>query len=289
LLGDSNENVDYGNAIIVSCKKAYSLWWKPRSSVAIIFFWEGLMKLFLLCLIAYIAIIVYTDRDTKELMINERYVSEYVLLLWVFCGIIYEIGQLEDSMYNLRGYFADTWNKLDITYYTMLVIWCYSFIDTSYYNLYRISLAFSAIPLSLTLLQYLLINKDFGQLVIMIIGMTTDLMLFIFVYIISILGFGIALLAIFHDTTEYNSIGNSLQTLFSSTMGNFDFSIFHGQPLCNFVGVVALGLYVSMTGIVLVSLLIARMSSTYSKIEETSLQEWSFAKVHGQCNNFICN
>jgi hypothetical protein len=243
------------------------------------FFWEGIMKSLLLCLVAWVAIMVYGERDTGELVIDKRYVSEYVLLLWIFCGIMYEIGQLEDTLYDLRGYLADTWNKLDVIYYTMLVIWCYSFIGPSYYDLCRVSLAFSAVPLSLALLQYLLINKDFGQLVIMIIGMTTDLMLFIFVYIISILGFGIAFLAIFRDTTEYNSVGNSLQTLFSSTMGNFDFSIFHGQPLCNFVGVIALVLYVSMTGIVLVNLLIARMSSTHTKIEETSLQEWSFAKV----------
>jgi hypothetical protein len=243
------------------------------------FFWEGIMKALLLCLVAWVAIKVYSDRDSGEIPIEERVGSEYMLLLWVFCGIMYEIGQLEDTSYDLGGYLGETWNKLDVMYYSLLVIWAYNFIEQSSYALCRTALAFSAVPLCLGLLQYLSVNKGLGQLVRMIIGMTADLVTFIFVYVISILGFGIAFLAIFRDATEYSSVGDSLQTLFSSTMGNFDFSIYHGQPLYNAVGVVVLVLYVTMTGIVLVNLLIARMSSTYSKIEEKSLQEWSFVKV----------
>jgi hypothetical protein len=284
LLGKGNDNFEYGNRVALTCNNLYSIWWRPRSCAAVMFFWEGVMKALLLCLVAWVAIKVYSDRDTDDdgkiaVLFDERVGTEYLLVLWVFCGIMYEIGQLQDSTFDLISYLGDTWNKLDVAYYTLLLIWAYNFFDQSYYALCRTSLAFSAVPLCLGLLQYLSVNKDLGQLVIMIIAMTSDLISFMLVYMISIFGFGIAFYAIFHDVTEYSSVGESLQTLFSSTLGNFDFTIFHGQPLYYDVGVIVLLLYVTMTGIVLINLLIARMSSTYAKIEEKTLQEWSFVKV----------
>ena len=99
-------------------------------------------------------------------------------------------------------------------------------------NIGRLCLCLSSIPLSLVLLQAVSINKAIGQLIIMIIAMTSDVMSFFTVYIVSTIGVAVAMTGLSSLVNEYNDddgegstryhtfIGSFLQ-LYSGTLGSF--------------------------------------------------------------------
>ena len=98
----------------------------------------------------------------------------------------------------------------------------------------RLCLCLSSIPLSLALLQSFSVNKAIGQLIIMIIAMTSDVMSFFIVYVVCTVGFTVTLTGLSnvitantdddvnHSYGGYSSLWGSFLGLYSSTLGSFD-------------------------------------------------------------------
>ena len=92
------------------------------------------------------------------------------------------------------------------------------------------------------------------------------------------IGFAITFLSQFSNKDDYQTLGQSMLTLYSAMLGNFEFDFPSDSDFLSIAGKIALVLYSVITAIVLLNLLIAQMSNTYKRIEDASLQEWLFAK-----------
>ena len=143
-----------------------------------------------------------------------------------------------------------------------------------------ICLSVSAIPITVGILEYLSVVRSLGQLVIIVVAMMFDLANFLVIYIVFIVAFGITFHSLFVGTDVYHEDSVTFLTLYSASLNNFDFTVFDEYDSSYvIVGRLALLVFVTLTSIVLINLLIARMSSTHTKITEKATQEWSFIRV----------
>ena len=128
--------------------------------------------------------------------------------------------------------------------------------------------------MSIGLLRFLSTFQYLGQLVIIIFAMSQDLGAFLFVFLMSILGFGIAFHSLFPDREEFQGLGSTFLTLFNAALGDHNFGSFQSHKY-QLVGVPAMGFYAMFVTIILLNLIIAQMSSTFEKMNEKSFEQWS--------------
>ena len=147
-------------------------------------------------------------------------------------------------------------------------------LPSSQHNVARGFLALSAVPMSIGLLRFLSTFQYLGQLVIIIFAMSQDLGAFLFVFLMSILGFGIAFHSLFPDREEFQGLGSTFLTLFNAALGDHNFGSFQSHKY-QLVGVPAMGFYAMFVTIILLNLIIAQMSSTFEKLNEKSFEQWS--------------
>lgn len=294
-------------------KYIYELFWNARSSPVFMLLLEGAAKTFMLILVAYVS--------TKEYGLNKPggyngNTSEILLMLMMCSALLAEYGQLYDFCVRdgsfLRGswgYFSEIWNRLDIVSYLLLFGWAVlthpnpgenDEVEFNRERTSRIFLSVSAIPLSLSLFQYLSIVKSFGRLVIMILAMLDDLLNFLLVFVVALVGFGITLNGMFLEelTGEFRGWGRTFMTLFAALMGGVDYTSFpastEGSTVWDmpanstliwynsdvqYVGIATYISFVVFIGIMIMNLLIARMASTHDRIDSASRSEWAFVTV----------
>ena len=91
----------------------------------------------------------------------------------------------------------------------------------------QIVLSLSAIPLSLNLLQYISAEKSFGRLVIIIFEMFSEMMGFMWVFVLCVMGFSITFWGLFNHTGPYGfgGLGFTILQLFSVTMGSLNYPL----------------------------------------------------------------
>lgn len=144
-----------------------------RSRPIFMFFLEGISKLFLLTLCAYISIRKYQSIDIYD---SPFLFSELLLVVMMGTNILYEVGQLQDVDWRYKEYFDSVWNQLDWTSILLIILWAITrFIFQSYYTLGKGALCLASIPSSLNLLRYLSVHRSSGVLVIMIMRVLFDL------------------------------------------------------------------------------------------------------------------
>jgi hypothetical protein len=207
---------------MVKFESFYSKFYFPRSSPALMFYGEGISKFLLICSIAFISIRNYGKKDQEEIAQSNN-LSDQTTVILTLSGMIYELGQLQETNWKLSQHFREIWNKLDALSYILISVWIGLLAFPEQFMIARIALGLSAIPLSISLLQYFSSVKLFGELVIMIVAIMGDLMSFLVVFFVCILGFGIAFLGIFNGEPSFHSFGKTGLTLFSASLGTFDF------------------------------------------------------------------
>jgi hypothetical protein len=116
-----------------------------------------------------------------------------------------------------------------------------------------------------------------GQLVIMVFGMINDLWSFAILFVTTILGYGIAFYSLFPHSEQrsFSSLSQTFLTLFDAALGNHDFGEFSENKLHEAMGITLMVLYITLVMIVLLNLVIARMSATHEKIDNSALEIWS--------------
>lgn len=258
----------------------YKLFACPRYTPAVMFFIEGIAKLYTLTLVSLVCTYTYGALD------NDRYsnsTEENGLLVMLLAHICYEGGQLACCGWSLKDYFNGVWNMLDVASCFLLFVWAALLPFPQYFMYGKSAVALSAIPLAVLQLQYLSLIKTLGLLVLMIQSMMVDVSTFIVVYLVSIYGFTVCFRALFYTVNDYSSTGITFVTLFQSTLGNFNFDNFDGA--FKMLGIVVMVLFLTLTNVLLINLLIAQMSSTYNRIIFKSREEWTFIKVRyfSQC------
>ncbi len=254
----------------------YATWWTPRSCPAIIFLWEGMAKVLVLFLISKIVCNGSTLRDAVDQ--NEKYAT--FLFVLTTASLVYEMGQLEEAKWDVVKHFTSTWNRLDACSFTLLIC-AFAFYFLGQDDVSRMLLSISAIPLSSSILQYFSLVRSLGELVILIFAMLNEIFVFLFVYFTCLVGFGITFLGMFYGGDGFSDPSETFLTLYQAALGAFDFNIFNASSSITYssVGLVILVIFITLTAIILLNLLIARMSNTYQKIDDKAREEWSFFKV----------
>lgn len=262
----------------------------------------------------------FTWMYKKVYCIDPWYWNGYIVVMLV-TSWMYEFGEIfsrfRQFSINLENllqlgseaveHFYDQWNLIDlgtVTFVSAWFYWRYFLLDG---EIAQTFLCLSAISLSVGILRFLSIWEHTGQLVIMYFGMLKDLAPFLLVFLIFVLGFGIALHGIFPDIKEktFSNVGQTFLTLFDAALGQHNFSVFDREDDNNilntslpsdsfkdwfkqFVGASLMVSYIVLVMIVLLNLIVARMTSTHDKIETRSLEIWS--KVQSKnVDEFVMN
>jgi hypothetical protein len=234
---------------------------------------EGISKAFTLWITSYI---ILNDHVSKLVQIGA--------VVMIGSTILYEIGQLNEIEQKFSKHFSSIWNLFDLVALSLLTWWMVDWF-VHYYTTSapaKVGLALSAIPQSLSLLQYLGIWKETGQLVAIVFAMIRDMFSFVVIFAFCILGYGITFQGLFPHS-GYSSGWNTFLTLFSSTIGGSDFTSFENSGL-DVLGNVLLVTYILFTLIILINLIIARMSNTHKVVSDRAQEEWAFTQVGQRCD-----
>ena len=160
----------------------------------------------------------------------------------------------------------------------------------------RYSYSFAASGLIIKCSMMLKINKTLGPLTETIVRMTEDIVSFLVLSVLLILGFSIPLYTIalqtYHANTIMGKTGisiNSNYETFSHTLGYLGYSLFgYGAGFSATISYDKVGsfiansiyfLYMVALGILLMNLLIAILNSTYTDVYENASREWLFGKI----------
>lgn len=284
------------------------IWWNPRSCPGLMFFLEGTSKAVMLGLASFVSVREYGYDG------NFRYHESPVqiaLLVFVSTTILYEFGQyLDRPSFNLvtkMTEYLDWWNFFDVCTNFLVLLWALLLRLKSHQVARQICLALSLIPLTVSLLQYLLYFRALGELVILSMAMMRDLFKFFFIFVVFALGFGLCLWGLFaHTPGAFGGLGFTIINLFAAMLGGINYSLLEGYPntldnvtalvrgnvddyklsydeqvgqhLSN-TGIVVYVAFVTLCGIVLINLLIARMTGTHDRIEAAAAAQWGFFQV----------
>lgn len=253
------------------------------------FYGEGLARLLLL--IAAFAVCNHHFSPTS----GPRPVSELLLLLMVLSIGLYDYGSLLTDSWllpritTLRVYFLDIWHLLDLITLSTVITWAiWMWAVNSSSNAYAM-LAMTCIPIAVGLLRYFSMSDRIGKLTIMIFAMAENLIPFAVVYLVILIGFVLAMTALFaHNVPSKDKVvafGSPLQSflsLFSSSLANYDGSFsetFQANPQLEVWGIMIQLMMVIWFSIVLLNVVIAQMSATHQRVDEKAHEEWLFARA----------
>eukprot|EP01105_Mastigella_eilhardi_P002915 TRINITY_DN1376_c0_g1_i2.p1 TRINITY_DN1376_c0_g1~~TRINITY_DN1376_c0_g1_i2.p1 ORF type:complete len:818 (+),score=257.22 TRINITY_DN1376_c0_g1_i2:72-2456(+) len=214
--------------------------------------------------------------------------AEAVCYFWVTTLAVEELQQCHTA--GLKRYVKDKWNWMDILIYVLyLVVAVLRFVSwgSSSYTVVEVSNAFVAAAIVLSfarVLNVLLVNTVLGPLQLIITQMLVDVLVFVMVAIVFIVGFAVALTRLYIDDdkahAEAGTFPHSISTLFWAifTVTSAD-DIPADNNLRNVFGHILMAVFMVVVAIVLINLLIAMMSSTYSRVQESADVEWKYARA----------
>jgi hypothetical protein len=268
-----------------------------RFNPFIMFSFESLMKMVFLLLVSVVSISRSQIQGCNDLS-SQFYIlrsasqnrASWDIAVVIMCvtSFFYEIGEiLNRCRTSLSGHplnaastlfasatshFSDKWNIIDIITISMVMFWIYyQFLNSGEGStqLAQGYLSASTITLSLGILRFQSMWKQTGQLIIMVFEMMKDLLSF---FIVALTAF-YSLFPNLHGK-NFSTITKTFLTLLDAALGSHDFSVFEGTGY-DFIGTGLMVVYIVLVTIILLNLVIARMSATHQKIDDTSLEVWS--------------
>ena len=111
------------------------------------------------------------------------------------------------------------------------------------------------------------LTRFFGPLYKMIEQMLKDIIVFMALYAMQLVLFACVGHILFSDIPEYDGIFTGTKTLFDASLGNYAFVTLKGNAKGSLLGDLFLIFFVVINHILLINLLIAILSSTYSFYE----------------------
>ncbi|RYG68289.1 hypothetical protein EON64_05510 [archaeon] len=264
--------------------KLFGLSYSLRSCPAAMFCLELFFKLTFIVVIASVGIADYGERygvDYNTFSKADHFsINEGFLITMVVGGILYELGQLAETGWKLSAHFEDEWNILDCLSFLILLAWLYFRVVIGNGAMARVLLALVAIPECTGVLRYLSVSKTLGVIVATSRAMFYDLVAFLAVYVVCVLGFGVFFYSLFYGSDSFSTAAQTASQMFQYTLTNFDFSVFDStSEMVNDVAQVVLAIYLILTAVLLLNLLVARMTNAYQRVDDKAVQEWSFAKT----------
>ncbi|XP_031436819.1 transient receptor potential cation channel subfamily M member 4-like [Clupea harengus] len=276
-------------------------WYAPVTS----FLGNVLMYFLFLFLYAYVLLV-----DFKPPPPRGPAISEYVLYFWVFTIVCEEIREtfLVGSMslrQRLRLYSQDVWNMCDLVaiFLFVLGLCCRMFKRT--YELGRGSLCLDYMVFTIRLLYIFAIHRQLGPMIIIVGKMMKDIFFFLFFLAVWIMAYGVANQALLYAYDPrpdrifrrvfympYLHIIGEISAEEVDTGKQWDMPctdnrtlIAEGAEPCrdtyaNWLVVVLLMFFLLVTNILLINLLIAMFSYTFSKVQERNDTYWKFQRYN---------
>ncbi|UYV71863.1 hypothetical protein LAZ67_9000785 [Cordylochernes scorpioides] len=265
--------------------------------VPIIKFMSHLVShIFFIVLLCFEIVFPLNPLDEATFTLIPNYI-EWLLVAW-FLGMVVSEFTNENDRAGL-GFI-----KIVIIALTMIAIiahivaLCYSEVRKQLIVLYiRNQLLGIGLLLSfLEFLNFLTFHHLFGPWAVIIRDLMKDLLRFLAILLIFLMGFSLHLCAIYqpafcpHDNKTLASSGRRHQTLLQ-TFEMLFFALFNlvepdylpnlylSPSFARFIMKFVFGIYLMITVVVLINLLIAMMSNTYQRIEAQSDTEWKFGRA----------
>ncbi|XP_037331641.2 transient receptor potential cation channel subfamily M member 4a [Pungitius pungitius] len=276
-------------------------WFSPVTS----FLGNVLMYFLFLYLFAYVLLV-----DFKPPPPDGPSTLEVVLYFWVFTFVCEEIRQSffvgsTFVLQSMKNYIEDVWNKCDFTAITLFILAvCCRMFSWSYF-VGRAVMAIDFMVFTLRLIHIFAVHKQLGPKIIIVGKMMKDVFFFLFFLAVWLLAYGVANQALLYAYDPrpdwifrrvfyrpYLHIFGQIpihemdaDKLVEIPCTNNATLIEAGAEPCmstyaNWLVVILLAIYLLFTNIVLVNLLIAIFSHTFSKVQEHSDTYWKFQRYN---------
>ena len=123
----------------------------------------------------------------------------------------------------------------------------------------------------LRILMLFKLTRFLGPLVKMIENMLNEIVIFMVLFTIELIIFASIGSILFNSIGNYSSLYEALKILFSSALGNFDFTTLYSNDKSEVLGAIYIVWVVVVNNILILNLLIAILSSTYALLEDKKL------------------
>ncbi|TNN31671.1 Transient receptor potential cation channel subfamily M member 5 [Liparis tanakae] len=196
----------------------------------------------------------------------------------------------------MRTYIQDVWNKCDLTAIALftLALGCRMF--PASYNVGRAVMAIDFMVFTLRLIHIFAVHKQLGPKIIILGKMMKDVFFFLFFLAVWLLAYGVANQAllysydprpdwifrrVFYRPCQITYVDKLVEVACTNNATLIE----AGEEPClstyaNWLVVILLVIYLLFTNIVLVNLLIAMFSYTFSKVQEHSDTYWKFQRYN---------
>ncbi|XP_064643438.1 transient receptor potential cation channel subfamily M member-like 2 isoform X2 [Lineus longissimus] len=262
------------------------------SAPMITFIYNCIFYIAFLLLYSVILLVTFNPTVTAE---------EIVLMVWVFTLFAEEVRQIaQDDASSIRlklwSYITDIWNILDVI--TLLLFLTGMILraipdNTLTFRAARIVLAINLLTFYLRLLHIFSVFKQLGPVLVMIGRMMVDLLWFMIILMVFMVGFGVAQHAILYPNASADGILvlNVIRRSYWQMTGEIEMFLGElelscsnapqSQEGCSVEGIVTpimMGMYILFTNVLMFNLLIAMFSYTFSKIQENTDLHWYFQR-----------
>ncbi|XP_041856895.1 transient receptor potential cation channel subfamily M member 4a [Melanotaenia boesemani] len=288
-------------------KRPYILWrWRQFWFAPVTSFLGNVLMYFLfLCLFAYVLLVDFHPPPPAG-----PAPLEIILYFWVFTLVCEEIRQtfFMSSLFvlqRMRNYIEDVWNKCDLIAIGLfiLAVCCRMFQQT--YHFGRAVMAVDFMVFTLRLIHIFAVHKQLGPKIIIVGKMVKDVFFFLFFLAVWLMAYGVANQALLYSYDPrpdwilrrviyrpYLYIFGQipLHELDAVNVGEINCTdiaeeIDAGAEPCmstyaNWLVAILLVIYLLFSNIVLVNLLIAMFSYTFSKVQEHSDTYWKFQRYN---------
>ncbi|XP_071503597.1 transient receptor potential cation channel subfamily M member 5-like [Diadema antillarum] len=226
---------------------------------------------------------------------------EALLIFWVLTLFLDEIRQIVDMDKEtwegkIRVWINDSWNRMDI--FNFLLFFLGLILRMSHANLEaaRIVLCVNLMTFFIRVLYLFLVVRKLGPKLLMIGKMMIDLVMFISILVIFLLSYGIASQAILYPNQEdpVDVFKGILYRAYFQVFGELYLDVIMGPEGCtrnetmieegnyspcpdnSWTGLILLAVYMLISNVLLLNLLIAMFSYTFSTVQDNTDAFWKF-------------
>jgi len=223
-------------------------------------------------LVSFILHLIFLLCTYRVLFGGQSAATEIFLLLMVLGYLVQEIHQIRHSDYT-----QNSWNIWDIVILCIFFCWfvLYSTKKTlpGGLEISNIVLSVNSFFILFRLLNYASVSENSGILVAVLLEMMGVVMRFLALFCVLIWGFSIIFTVTFPDIPTYQTIPDSLLTLFGSSLGDFDLHAFDKSDMY-WIGLIVLIIYLVVAMVILMNILIALLSATFNDYQTKQYQNY---------------
>jgi len=213
---------------------------------------------------------------------KQGYTEELSIYHYILFSITatFAFNELRLVMQNgIWDHFESLWNVQDAVIILTVVLFAICKESVHMRNFFAFeALTIVSILILFRTLYFATIFRSYGMLVSALFIMMGDVIKFILLFLVILVGFAVVMVAFFPDSEQFQSFSVALTYLFSSGLASFDYGWFDGTANPT-GGVIILTIYVIIANVILLNMLIAILADTYANMTEIRNQSSAVARA----------